>query len=106
LREDRDDKVNQVIKQIEKMTEVISAKELDIDQSFWREVAMVKTEADESQIESLKQTFNFEILDRQNHGLFIIQVSGTEKKIDDFLHELGREKIIEVARSGFTAIEK
>ena len=106
LREDRDDKVNQVIKQIEKMTEVISAKELDIDESFWREVAIVKTEADVSQIESLEQKYNFEILDRQNHGLFIIQVSGTEKKIDDFLHELGREKIIEVARSGFTAIEK
>jgi acetolactate synthase-1/3 small subunit len=106
LREDRDDKVNQVIKQIEKMTEVISAKELDTDQSFWREVAIVKTEADESQIESLKQTFNFEILDRRNHSLYIVQVAGTSKKIDDFLHELGREKIIEVARTGFTAIEK
>ena len=91
---------------ISRVTEVISAKELDIDQSFWREVAIVKTEADASQIESLERKFNFEILDRQNHGLFIIQVSGTEKKIDDFLHELGREKIIEVARSGFTAIEK
>lgn len=106
LREDRADKMNQVIKQIEKVTEVISAKELDIDQSFWREVAMVKTEADESQIKGLERKFNFEILNRMSHGLYIIQVAGTSKKIDDFLHELGRDKIVEVARSGFTAIEK
>ena len=36
LREDSDDKALQLIKQMEKLTEVISAKELDIDQSFWR----------------------------------------------------------------------
>ncbi len=106
LREDRDDKMKQVIKQIEKVTEVISAKELDIDQSFWREVAMVKTEADVSHIERLGDKFNFDVLHRQNHGRFIVQIAGTSKEIDDFLHELGREKIVEVARSGFTAIEK
>jgi acetolactate synthase-1/3 small subunit len=36
LREDSDDKALQLVKQMEKLTEVISAKELDIDQSFWR----------------------------------------------------------------------
>ena len=41
LREDSDDKALQLVKQMEKLTEVISAKELDIDQSFWREVAIV-----------------------------------------------------------------
>lgn len=106
LREDRHDKMKQVIKQIEKMTEVISAKELDTDQSFWREVAMVKTEADATHIERLRKQFNFDTLHRQNRGRFIVQIAGTSKEIDDFLHELGREKIVEVARSGFTAIEK
>ncbi|MBW2657448.1 MAG: hypothetical protein JRC59_07060, partial [Deltaproteobacteria bacterium] len=28
------------------------------------------------------------------------------QKIDNFMAEIGREKIIEVARSGFTALEK
>ena len=106
LREDRDDKMMQVVKQIEKITEVISAKELDIDQSFWREVAIVKIEATRSQLERLGQNYNFEILDQQNHELFIVQLAGTSKNIDDFLHELGGDKIIETARSGFTALEK
>jgi len=106
LREDSDDKANQLVKQIEKLTEVISAKELDIDQSFWREVAIVKFEADGAHIDRLGRTYNFEILDRQNHEVIVAQVAGTSGVIDNFMAEIGREKIIEVARSGFTAMEK
>jgi acetolactate synthase-1/3 small subunit len=106
LREDRDDKMTQVIRQVEKMTEVIAAKELDIDQSFWREVAIVKFEAHGEQFDRLAQDYVFEVLDRQNHELFIVQMAGTSQRIDDFLEAVGRDKIVEVARSGFTALEK
>ncbi len=44
LREDDEAKVLQVIRQLEKFTEVIRAKELDRDQSYWREVAIIKFE--------------------------------------------------------------
>ncbi|MBW2481277.1 MAG: acetolactate synthase small subunit [Deltaproteobacteria bacterium] len=106
LREDSDDKALQLVKQIEKLTEVISAKELDIDQSFWREVAIVKFEADNEHLEQLGQAFNFEILDRQAHEVVVAQVAGTSLMIDNFIDQIGRQKIIEVARSGFTAMEK
>ncbi len=106
LFEDDDDKVVQVLRQIEKMTEVVSARELHVDQSFWREVAIVKFEADETLIEQLGQRFRFEILDRQNHELYIVQVAGTSRMIDDFTAAVGDDRIIETARSGFTALEK
>jgi len=106
LREDSDDKALQLIKQIEKLTEVISAKELDIDQSFWREVAIVKFEADAAHLEQLAQIHRFEILDRQNHEVVVAQVAGTSLMIDNFIAAIGPQKIIEVARSGFTALEK
>ena len=106
LREDSDDRMLQVIKQIEKLTEVISAKELDVNQSFWREVAIVKFEANDNLLEQLGQNYNFEILDRQNHEVFVAQVAGTSQLIDDFMKEIGEDKIIEVGRSGFTALEK
>ncbi len=106
LCEDSDDKMTQVVKQIEKMTEVISARELDIDQSFWREVAIVKFEADSDRMEELFGKFRVEMLDHLNHEVFIVQLAGTSKMIDDFLQELGNDKIVEVARSGFTALEK
>lgn len=106
LYEDKDDKVRQVIKQIEKIAEVLSAKELDIDGSFWREVAIIKLEADEAALEDLGQRFDFQILDRRNHEQFILQVAGTSKYVDDFIQAVGEDKIIETARSGFTAMEK
>jgi acetolactate synthase-1/3 small subunit len=87
LREDDDDRTIQVIRQIEKITEVISARELDVDQSF-------------------QGKYRFDILDRQNHELYIVQLAGTSKMIDDFMKDLGKENIVETARSGFTAMEK
>jgi len=106
LREDSDDKTLQLIKQIEKLTEVISAKELDIDHSFWREVAIVKFEAGSAHLDRLGQNYNFEILDRQKHEVIVAQVAGTSQMIDNFMAEIGREKIIEATRSGFIALEK
>jgi acetolactate synthase-1/3 small subunit len=106
LYEDSDDKMAQVVRQVEKVTEVISAKELDIDQSFWREVAIVKFEANSARMEELFDQYRIEMLDHHNHEVFIVQLAGTSKMIDDFLLELGNDTIIEVARSGFTALEK
>ena len=106
LREDNDAKMRQVIRQIEKIVEVISAKELDIDQSFWREVAIVKFESDADRIEKLGSIYKFEILDRRNQDQYIVQLAGTYKLIDDFLRDIGEDKIVEVARSGFTVLEK
>jgi len=38
--------------------------------------------------------------------VIVAQVAGTSQMIDNFLAEIGPDKIIEVARSGFTALEK
>ena len=106
LYENCDEKMQQVVKQIEKVAEVLSAKELDVEGSFWREVAIIKLEADQALIEDLGRRFNFQILDRCNHELFIVQIAGTSKYVEDFMQAVGEDKIIETARSGFTAMEK
>jgi acetolactate synthase-1/3 small subunit len=106
LREDSDQNMRQVVKQIEKMTEVISARELDIDQSFWREVAIVKFLADDAVLERLKDIHAVEILDRQPQGVRVVQIAGTSQMIDAFLEDVGERRVLEVARSGFTALEK
>ena len=49
---------------------------------------------------------NIEILDRQNHEVIVAQVAGTSSVVDSFMAKIGPDKIIEVARSGFTALEK
>ena len=106
LREDSDQNMDQVVKQIEKMTEVISARELDIEESFWREVAIVKCEIEDSELETLQAAYSIDVLDRRNAGQCVVQIAGTSQMIDDFLSAVGDDNVIEVARSGFTALEK
>ena len=106
LREDSDAKMRQVIKQIEKSTEVISARELGVNDSFWREVAIVKLEADDARMAALAEAYRFDILDNQPSHCFIVQVAGTSQNIDAFLQDVGVDNVVEVARSGFTAMEK
>lgn len=106
LREDDQAKVSQIIRQLEKFTEVISAKELDTDHSYWREVAIVKLEVDAAHLESFRGRFNFEVLDQKDEDIYILQVAGATRRIDTFLDEIGRQYIIEIARTGVTALEK
>ena len=106
LREDDQAKVNQIIRQLEKFTEVISAKELDTDHSYWREVAIVKLEVDTPHLESFRGRYNFEVLDQKGEDIHILQLAGATRQIDTFLDEVGRQYIIEIARTGVTAMEK
>ncbi len=106
LREEDKSQVTQIIRQIEKTTEVIVAKELSRDESFWREVAMVKAELGQKHLNKLSSKYNFEIIHQQNQALFIMQISGTTKHIDNFLSDVGDDSIVEIARSGVTAMEK
>ncbi len=106
LQEDDEAKVTQIIKQLEKFTEVISAKELDTDHSYWREVAIVKLEVDATHLNDFQGRYNFEILEQKSEDIHILQVAGSTRMIDAFLDEVGQEHIIEIARTGVTALEK
>ena len=106
LREDDEAKVLQVIRQLEKFTEVIRAKELDRDHSYWREVAIIKFELDDKKLEKLQKKYQLEILDSQPHDIHIVQIAGPTDRLDDFLKDLGAEHLIEIARTGVTALEK
>ncbi len=106
LRENDDAKVRQVIRQLEKFIEVISAKELDHEQSYWREVAILKIETDGSILDKLASKYNFEILDRKKVDTFIVQIVGATQHIDDFMEEIDANHIVEIARTGVTAMEQ
>lgn len=106
LEEDDQARVTQIIKQLEKFTEVISAKELDTDHSYWREVAIVKLEVDAAHLQEFTGRYNFEILEQKGEDVHILQIVGSTRRIDAFLEEVGQEHIIEIARTGVTALER
>lgn len=106
LEEDDDTKIVQILKQLEKFTEVISAKELDTEHSYWREVAIVKLEVDHDSLKAMSKNYAFEILEQKSEDLVIVQIAGATRQIDAFLDEIGRKCVIEIARTGVTALEK
>lgn len=106
LRENDDAKVRQVIRQLEKFIEVISAKELDHESSYWREVAILKIETDGKILDKLSAKYKFEILDQKKADTFIVQIVGATQHIDDFMEEIDASHIVEIARTGVTALER
>lgn len=106
LREDDEAKVTQIIRQLEKFTEVIRAKELNREESYWREVAIVKFELEEKALAKLQKKYQMEVLDSQPHDIYIVQVAGPTERIDSFLDDIGNEHFIEIARTGVTAMDK
>jgi acetolactate synthase-1/3 small subunit len=45
-------------------------------------------------------------LEQKGEDVHILQVVGSTRRIDAFLEEVGQEHIIEIARTGVTALEK
>ncbi len=105
LRTDDPLKVKHIVKQIEKVVEVISAENLDPDESFWREIALIKIKLANSKFENLKINYDLKELS-ENDICRVIQIAGTERYIDAFLGEVGKKNVIEIARSGVTAMKE
>ena len=106
LREDDEARVTQVIRQLEKFTEVIRAKELNREDSYWREVAIVKFELEKKAFDKIQKKYQVEILDSQPHDIHIVQIAGPMERIDSFLEDVGSEHFIEIARTGVMAMDK
>ena len=106
LREDDEAKVIQVIRQLEKFTEVIRAKELNREESYWREVAIIKFELEKKAFDKLQKKYHVEILDSQPHDIYIVQIAGPMERIDSFLEAAGSDHFIEIARTGVMAMDK
>ena len=58
-----------IIRQLEKFTEVIRAKELNRDESYWREVAIVKFELEEKGYNKLKKKSFTPAVNKMNYHL-------------------------------------
>jgi len=96
--------IDQIVKQLKKIPEVLSAKDLNQKQSFCSEVVLVKCKLSKSKVDDLMGKYKFEILS-QKKGITILQIAGTVKSIKDFLIDVGNENVIETAHSGVTSME-
>ena len=96
----------QIKKQLRKLEDVIEIFPLDDDHSVYRELVLIKVEADHSQrpdIVSIVNIFRAQIVDVAPNSL-VVEVTGDHNKINGILTMLDTFNITEIVRTGIAGI--
>ena len=100
--------LSQIQKQLAKLEDVIDIKVLEDGKSVCRELIMVKVKANAAQraeIISIADIFRAKIVDVAKESL-IVELTGTQDKIDAFLKLLDGFEILELARTGIAGLSR
>ncbi len=103
-----EDIIAQIIKQLNKLIDVVQLIDLAETPHIERELMMVKIKVNEhtsSNIRSIVDIFRGRILDVTQHS-YVVEVTGASEKLDAFIAALHPDTIIEVVRSGATGISR
>jgi len=99
--------LEQVMKQLNKLIEVVKVSELSEKESVVRELALVKVrtknESVRSELISYANIFRGRIVDVSKNSM-IIEITGDSEKIDAFIDLVKIYGILELARTGITAM--
>jgi len=101
--------LDQVVKQLNKLVDVVKVTELDPDNIVTRELALVKVNVpsvkDRADIISCVHVFRGRVVDVSPESL-MVEITGTPDKIDAFLNLMKTSGVIELARTGITALSR
>jgi len=105
----KDEKIDQIIKQVAKQIDVLRVGELEEGNFVMRELSLIKVKVESSKersdIINFAEVFRGRIIDVSTDSL-IIEITGTPDKIDAFLNLMKNFGIIELARTGITALSR
>jgi acetolactate synthase-1/3 small subunit len=98
----------QVIKQLDKLVDVIKVSELDVTQAVLRELLLIKIKVSASQRPEIDTTcgvYKAKIIDLSPESV-VVEITGEPGKIDGFINIMKPYGIIEMMRTGLTALER
>lgn len=101
-------KIEQITKQLHKLIEVVKVQTLTDNVHIERELMLIKvraTAANREEIYRNADIFRAQIVD-VSPSLYTIQIVGDTGKLDGFIDVIGRDKILEVVRSGVIGIAR
>ena len=102
------EKIEQITKQLHKLIEVVKVLNLSETVHVERELMLIKVRATGNVREEIKRSadiFRAQIVD-VNASLYTIQIVGDKAKLDGFIKTIGRERVLEVVRSGVIGIAR
>ncbi|HUX18902.1 MAG: acetolactate synthase small subunit [Acidithiobacillus sp.] len=100
--------MEQVLKQLNKLVEVIRVQDLTEGPHIERELMLIKVHAvgpDREEVKRLSDVFRGRIIDVTDRS-YTMELTGTGEKLDAFIHALDPGMVIEVVRSGASAISR
>jgi len=101
--------VEQVVKQLNKLIDVIKVSRLDPSSIVTRELALIKVRALDTKVRSdvinYVDIFRARVVDVSSESL-MVEITGTSDKIDAFLDLMKPFGVKEVARTGITALSR
>jgi len=99
---DADANAEQVVKQLDKLIDVVNIRDVSHEDIVAREMAMIKVKCDRSNRSSIidiAEVFQAEVVDVAADSM-IIEATGHEEKIDNLVQLLADYEIIELVRTG------
>jgi len=105
-----DEKIlEQVVKQLAKLIDVLKVEELEPGHFVMRELALIKVNAptpkERSDIINCVEVFRSRVIDVSTDSL-TVEITGTPDKVDAFLNLMKATGVIELARTGITALAR
>ena len=103
-----DEILDQIEKQVGKLVDVRYIRELEPDSSVFRELALIKVRANAKEREGIiavANVFRAKIVDVGAESL-VIEVTGSQSKLEAFLNLLSGYEILELARTGITGLKR
>lgn len=100
--------IEQIILQTEKLTETRQVFALNQSHSLLRELLLIKLAADErnrAAIREIAEIYKAKIIDLSSDSM-VLELTGAPEKIDGFLEVLKQYTILEMCRTGVTALER
>ncbi len=100
--------LDQIIKQLQKLVNVIQVVDFKRGQAVERELLLVKLAADSknrSEIIQICDIFRAKIVNINQESL-ILEITGDEGKVRAFLEMIGKFEILEISRTGKLALER
>jgi acetolactate synthase-1/3 small subunit len=101
--------IEQVVKQLNKLIDVIKVTRLDLDHIVTRELALIKVNALNTKVRSdlinYADIFRARVVDVSSETL-MVEITGTSDKVDAFIDILKPFGVKEVARTGITALSR
>ena len=103
-----DDTLEQVVRQLEKLVNVIEITDFREHEYIDRELVLVKVKVDgktRAEVMQITDIFRAKIVDVQSKSM-TIEVTGNENKVEKFIHLIGNFGILTLTRTGKVALSR